>query len=147
MKISLLLIIIVAISSFAQLSLSDDENAWITGKVIWQGHSLPMTRVQVFTDPQLKSLYSEGIVLESDGSYVLEIEDPGDYYLVAFVDKNNNKLFDAGDGIGMYGISDWADSKQKAKPIRLTKGQKATDIDILITAFVNENEIIETINK
>ncbi len=147
MKISLLLIIIVAISSFVQPSLSDDENAWIAGKVIWQGHSLPMTRVQVFTDPQLKSLYSEGIVLESDGSYVLEIEDPGDYYLVAFVDKNNNKQFDAGDGIGMYGISDWADSKQKAKPITLTKGQKATDIDILITAFVNENETIVPISS
>ena len=89
MKFSLLLIIIVAISSFVQTSLSDDENAWIAGKVIWQGHSLPVTRVQVFTDPQLKSLYSEGIVLESDGSYVLEIEDPGDYYIVAFFDKNN----------------------------------------------------------
>ncbi len=123
-----------------------DENAWISGKVIWQGHSLLITRVQVFTDPQLKSLYREGIALESDGSYALEIEEPGDYYLVAFVDRNSNRQFDAGDGIGMYGISDWADSKQKAKPIRLTKGQKVTDVNILITAFVNEHETIVPIS-
>jgi len=115
-----------------------DSKCWFTGRVVWQGHDLKKASVQVFKDQKMKDLYTEGFLHDPEGTYALEIDDPGTYYMVAFVDDNSNNKFDAGDGMGMYGIVDWADSNQQPESITLTKGMKLLGMDIVITAVVNE---------
>ena len=114
------------------------DGIWIGGKVIWPGHDLTKASVKVYKDPQFEELYTEGLLLRPEGVYTLSIEHVGTYYIVAFVDNNGSNRFDAGDGMGMYGITDWADPDQKPKPIRLESGMKLPGIDIQITAVVDD---------
>ncbi|MBM3211610.1 hypothetical protein FJZ33_05290, partial [Candidatus Poribacteria bacterium] len=113
------------------------EEIWFSGNVLWPGNELAHTSVEVFKDPQFKNLYSRALLLKPDGIYAISIEDPGTYYLVAFVDHNDNSTFDTGDAMGIYGVSDWANPNQKPKPLKLEKGAKLTGIDIPITAVVD----------
>ena len=114
------------------------DGMWIGGNVIWPGHDLTKASVKVFRDPQFKELYTEGFLLKPEGIYTLIMDDPGTYYIVAFVDDNGNGRFDAGDGMGIYGVIDWADPDQKPKPLRLEEGTKLPGIDIQITAIVGD---------
>jgi len=114
------------------------DEAWISGNVVWTGHDLAKATVQVFKDPKFKDLYTSGMLLKPEGMYALTIEDPGVYYIVAFVDNNSNGKFDAGDGMGIYGVADWADPSQKPKPVQLEKETKIPGIDIQITAIVDD---------
>jgi hypothetical protein len=115
-----------------------DNKGWLSGRVIWDGHALTKASVQVFKDPKLKELYTKGLILDKEGIYALEMDDPGTYYMSAFVDDNDNNKFDTGDGMGLFGVTDWSDLDQKAVPIKIEKGKKLLDIDIEITAIVNE---------
>jgi len=54
--------------------------------------------------------------------------------LVAFVDVNQTAIFDFGDGMGIYGISDWSDSEQQKKVIRVVGGQTVDELEVKIAA-------------
>ena len=114
------------------------DEMWISGRVIWPGHDLSKASVEVFRDPQFKEIYTRGLLLKQEGIYALTIEEPGTYYIVAFVDDNDNSQFDAGDGMGIYGVMDWSDPAQKPAPVQLETGMKLPGIDIQIAAMVND---------
>ena len=128
------------ISAIFSQSLSAQENpatrrmtATLAGNVIWEGQDLSHTSVSVYRDEQLKSLYISGIPQLGDGRFTLRVE-PGRYYVVAYVDVDKSGNFDAGDGLGIFGITDWTDQAEKYQFIEIDHGQKITDVEIPITA-------------
>ena len=113
--------------------------ATLSGSVIWEGHDLSHTSVSVYRDEALKELYTSGIPQLGDGRFTIRVE-PGRYYIVAYVDVDKSGNFDAGDGLGILGITNWSDQAQKYHLIEVDNGQKVPGLDIPITAratFVN----------
>jgi uncharacterized protein (DUF2141 family) len=125
--------------ALAQESVVDrvlDENAAvITGRVTWSGHNISKTTVQVYKDESLKDLYTAGILMNEQGNYEFRLE-PGTYYLVAFVDENRDGRFDVGDGMGIYGITDWSDRSQQKQAVTVTTKERRENLDISITAMM-----------
>ncbi|MDP7278512.1 MAG: hypothetical protein QGG39_01315 [Candidatus Poribacteria bacterium] len=106
--------------------------AKIRGQVIWPGHDLTHTTVQLYTDEKLQVAYTSVLQLK-EGYFEVSVE-AGTYYLVAFVDVNQTAIFDFGDGMGIYGISDWSDSEQQKKVIRVVGGQTVDELEVKIAA-------------
>jgi len=135
-------IIFIAGFSFAvcgqEKEQEDKDKIWIGGKIIWPDHDLTRVTVDLYRDPKFKDLYSGGILLNKQGMYSLTVNEPGTYYLVALVDSNANGSFDSGDGMGIYGVTEWADVAQKPRPMKLQAGMKMPGMDIQITATVNQ---------
>ena len=98
--------------------------ATLTGNVIWEGQDLSHTSVSVYRDDTLRDLYISGIPQLGDGRFTLRVE-PGRYYLVAYVDVDKSGNFDAGDGLGIFGITNWNDQQQKYQLIEIDKRCKA----------------------
>lgn len=113
------------------------DRAIISGKVVWPKHDVSNATVQAFKDPNLKKLYTTGILLKGEGEYAISIE-PGAYYIAAYVDNNKNGIFDTGDGMGIYGVLQWDNPKQQNRPINVQKGDKLKGIDIKISARMLE---------
>ena len=113
----------------------DENAAVITGRVTWGGHDISQTTIQVYKDESLKELYTAGILMEGQGYYELRLEQ-GTYYLVAFVDENRNGRFDVGDGMGIYGITDWRDRSQQKQAITVAPKERRENLDISITAMM-----------
>ncbi|MCD6507282.1 hypothetical protein J7M22_11765 [Candidatus Poribacteria bacterium] len=141
-RISILIPLFILIAGLIPISQAEDQGkvqsaktGAITGKVIWKGHDLSQVTVQVYKDSSLKDLYSTGFLLNKKGDYQLVLE-PGRYYVAAFVDVDKDGKMDEGDGIGMYGITDWSDPKQDKKVVEVKEGDIVTDIDIYITAVL-----------
>ena len=107
--------------------------ATIAGKVIWAGHDLSHTSVSVYRDEALKQVYISGIPQLGDGQFTLRVE-PGRYYLVAYVDIDKSGNFNAGDGMGMFGLTNWNDERQKKQAVEIEDGEKIRGIEIPITA-------------
>ena len=137
----LLLIISIAIISavFCQEP-SAQENAatrrmtaTLSGSVVWEGHDLSHTSVSVYRDEALKALYTSGIPQLGDGQFTIRVE-PGRYYIVAYVDVDKSGQFDAGDGLGILGVTDWNDQGQGYRLIEVDNGQKVRGLEIPITA-------------
>ena len=108
----------------------------LKGKVIWDGQDLSQATVQVYTDEGLKNLYT-GVTQLNSGEFEIRVE-PGSYYLVAFVDLNGSGKFDTSDGMGIFGITDWADSNQQKQIVKVADRQMIRGIDIIITARMQE---------
>ena len=107
--------------------------ATLSGSVIWEGHDLSHTSVSVYRDEALKELYTSGIPQLGDGRFTIRVE-PGRYYIVAYVDVDKSGNFDAGDGLGILGITDWNDQGQKYRLIETDDEQKIQGLEIPITA-------------
>ena len=107
--------------------------ATLSGSVTWEGHDLSHTSVSVYRDEELRELYTSGIPQLGDGQFTIRVE-PGRYYIVAYVDVDKSGNFDAGDGLGILGITDWTDEAQKYELIEVDKGQKVRGLEIPITA-------------
>lgn len=107
--------------------------ATLSGSVTWEGHDLSHTSVSVYRDEELRELYTSGIPQLGDGQFTIRVE-PGRYYIVAYVDVDKSGNFDAGDGLGIHGITDWTDEVQKYELIEVDKGQKVRGLEIPITA-------------
>ncbi len=107
--------------------------ATLSGSVTWEGHDLSHTSVSVYRDEELRELYTSGIPQLGDGQFTIRVE-PGRYYIVAYVDVDKSGNFDAGDGLGILGITDWTDQAQKYELIEVDKGQKVRGLEIPITA-------------
>ena len=107
--------------------------ATLSGSVIWEGQDLSHTSVSVYRDAELRELYISGILQLGDGQFTLRVE-PGRYYIVAYVDVDKSGNFNAGDGLGIFGITDWGDEGQKYQLIEVDHGQKVPELEIPITA-------------
>ena len=104
----------------------------LKGRVIWDGQDLSQTTVQVYKDQGLKHLYT-GVTQLNSGEFEVRVE-PGRYYLVAFVDLNRSGKFDTGDGMGIFGITNWDDSNQQKQIVKVADRQVIRGLDIIITA-------------
>ena len=107
--------------------------ATLSGNVIWEGQDLSHTSVSVYRDEKLRELYISGILQLGDGKFMLRVE-PGRYYIVAYVDVDKSGNFDAGDGLGIFGVTDWSDQEQKYQLIEVDNEEKVQNLDIPITA-------------
>ena len=140
MKRLIPLILIVSIGLVCCQKLSAQENAatrrmtaTLSGSVRWEGQDLSHTSVSVYRDAALKELYTSGIPQLGDGQFTIRVE-PGRYYIVAYVDVDKSGQFDAGDGLGILGITDWNDQGQGYQLIEVDNGQKVGGLEIPITA-------------
>ena len=115
-----------------QQEFQQKATAKIRGQVIWPGHDLTHTTVQLYTDEKLQSTYTS--VLQLKEGYFEVLVEAGTYYLVAFVDVNQTAIFDFGDGMGIYGILDWSDSEQQKKAIQVVGGQTVDGLEVKIVA-------------
>ena len=115
-----------------QQEFKEKATAKIRGRVVWPGRDLTHTTVQLYVDEQLKIAYTSVVQLK-DGFFEVLVE-TGSYYVVAFVDVNQTAVFDFGDGMGIYGVNDWADSAQEKRIIEISSGQVVENIKIEITA-------------
>ena len=104
----------------------------LKGRVIWEGQDLSQTTVQIYKDEDLQNLYT-GVTQLNSGQFEVRVE-PGHYYLVAFVDLNRSGQFDIGDGMGIFGITNWDDSNQQKQIIKVADRQVIRGLDIIITA-------------
>ena len=104
----------------------------LKGRVIWEGQDLSQTTVQVYKDEGLQNLYT-GVTQLNSGQFEVRVE-PGRYYLVAFVDLNRSGQFDIGDGMGIFGITNWDDSNQQKQIVKVADRQVMRGLDIIITA-------------
>ncbi len=107
--------------------------ATLTGRVVWRGQDLSHTSVSVYRDAALQQVYISGIPQLGDGQFTLRVE-PGRYYLVAYVDVDKSGSFDTGDGLGMFGITDWGNENQNKQVIEVQDGEKIRGLEIPITA-------------
>jgi hypothetical protein len=117
----------------AQENAAQRMTATLSGSVIWEGHDLSHTSVSVYRDEALKELYTSGIPQLGDGRFTIRVE-PGRYYIVAYVDVDKSGNFDAGDGLGILGITDWSDQDQKYELVEIDKGREVQNLEIPITA-------------
>ena len=107
--------------------------ATLAGRVVWKGQDLSHTSVSVYRDEALQQVYISGIPQLGDGQFTLRVE-PGRYYLVAYVDVDKSGSFDTGDGLGMFGITDWGNENQNKQVIEVQDGEKIQGLEIPITA-------------
>ena len=116
----------------AQENAARRMTATLSGSVIWEGQDLSHTSVSVYRDEELRALYISGIPQLGDGRFTLRVE-PGRYYLVVYVDVDKSGNFDVGDGLGIFGITDWGDPAQKYQVIEIDHGEKVQGLEIPIT--------------
>ncbi|MBD3181216.1 hypothetical protein GF312_02920 [Candidatus Poribacteria bacterium] len=126
---------------------TSEDGMWISGQIIWKGHDLSKAMVEVYKDPDFTEPYTGGIVLKKEGTYSLTIKDAGTYYIMVFVDDNDNKKLDTGDGVGIYGISNRENPNQKPEPIVVEEGAKLSGVDIEITGSVSESGTIKSFSN
>ena len=115
----------------------------LKGRVIWDKQDLTGTTVQVYKDKNLKELYTIGIL--KNNQFQIRVG-AGNYYLVAFVDTDHSSKFDAGDGMGIYGITDLNASDQQKQIVKIADRQTISRLEIIITARMQtvdgQNKII-----
>ena len=143
MKRLMMLLLVIGIGFVSEIfcqHLSAQENvdprrltAAIEGRIIWDDHDLSHANVSAYRDEKLRNLYISGIPQLGDGRFTLQVE-PGRYYLAAYVDVDKSGNFDAGDGFGIFGITEWNDKTQKYQIIAIDNREKIRDIEIPITA-------------
>ncbi len=107
--------------------------ATISGRILWEGHDLSHANVSVYRDDRLRELYLSGIPQLGDGRFTLRVE-PGQYYLVAYIDVDKSGSFNVGDGFGVFGITEWNNKTQKYQIIEIDNRETVRDIEIPITA-------------
>lgn len=107
--------------------------ATISGWILWDGHDLSHANISAYRDASLRELYISGIPQLGDGRFTLRVE-PGQYYLVAYIDVDKSGNFNVGDGFGVFGITSWNDKTQKYQIIEIDSRETVRDIEIPITA-------------
>ena len=128
MKRLMLLLFTISIGLVSEAFCQEDATAkrmtaTLAGQVIWEGQDLSHTSVSVYRDEELKLVYISGIPQLGDGRFTLRVE-PGRYYLVAYVDVDKSGSFDAGDGLGMFGLTNWNDETQNKQAVEVQDGEK-----------------------
>ena len=134
----LLLVISIGFAGEALCQAQEDATAkrmtaTLAGRVVWRGQDLSHTSVSVYRDEALQQVYISGIPQLGDGQFTLRVE-PGRYYLVVYVDVDKSGSFDTGDGLGMFGITDWGNKNQNKQVIEVQDGEQIQGLEIPITA-------------
>ncbi len=151
MKRLLLVLLMMSLSSYMRAALSQEASpkplidtqvgkqmtATLEGTVIWEGQDLSNTNVSVYRDEALTELYVSGIPQQEAGKFLLRVA-PGRYYLVAYVDVDRSGHFDTGDGLGIYGITNWVSTAQKQQLLEIRDGERIGGLEIPITARAGE---------
>lgn len=123
------------IEDFAQRA-----TATLKGQVIWKNKDLSQTTVQVYRDKTLTNLYT-GVTKIEGGRFSIKVE-PGNYYVVAFVDVNRSGKFDDGDGMGILGIADWRNTGQQKQLLKVGPQQTVSGLIIPVTARNQKGKIV-----
>ena len=110
------------------------RSARIAGKVTWDGHAVSNAILYLYRDPTLKSVHSVSPLLSGGGSFDVRVE-PGTYYVAAVDDRNRTGALDPGDALGIYGIRSWGDTAEHKLPIEVGAGQRASSVNINISAL------------
>ena len=104
----------------------------IKGQVMYEGQaSLKNALVFAYTDLSWKYRAAETRVA-ADGNFALNLP-PGKYYLMAIIDRDNNNLFDSGDALGIYGVTDLREPQAVPQPVLVSPNQFVSDLQITIT--------------
>ena len=126
----------------AEKALAEDfgrrATATLKGEVVWPREDVSQATVQVYRDENLKSLYT-GVTGLTGGEFAIRVE-PGSYYLVAFVDLDGSGKFDIGDGMGIYGITDWNHPNQRKQLVNIGSHKILSGLAIEITARLQNVE-------
>ena len=104
----------------------------VMGQIVWPEQDLSTGIVRIYKDAQFKTLVDQFGTGGEKGVFALII-DPGEYYLMALVDFNQNKEIDAGDGLGYYGVTAFG-SEEKPKPLKITGKSVIGNVMIPIVA-------------
>ena len=104
----------------------------IKGKLTYEGQE-SFTNALVFAYTDLSWKYRAGETqVAADGSFTLNLL-PGKYYLMGVIDKNNTNLFDTGDALGIYGVTDMRERQAFPQPVLVSPNQFVSDLQIAIT--------------
>ena len=57
---------------------------------------------------------------------------PRKYYLMAIIDRNNTNIFDLGDALGIYGVTDLRESQAFPQPVLVNPNQFTANLNITI---------------
>lgn len=103
----------------------------IKGHVTYEGQvSFKNALVFAYTDLSWKYRAGEAQVA-ADGSFTLNLP-PGKYYLMAIIDRNNTNIFDLGDALGIYGVTDLRESQAFPQPVLVNPNQFTANLNITI---------------
>ncbi len=137
-RLHIIIGIIVSILLGAPCGWSQDASPTcvIMGKTVWPGHDLRHAIVQLFKDPAFGNRVATTRCLSGSGSYVTACQ-PGEYYLLAFVDLDADGRLTEGDGLGFFGVTDANDSTQKPAALTLEPGKGFDRVDIRVAYVVD----------
>lgn len=110
----------------------------VIGKIVWPEHDLSRGQVRVYRDRDFTDRVDQFGTGGPGGTFVLLVP-PGEYYLMAVVDENANDTVDGGDGLGFYGVTQFAAEGQKPKVLPVAKDALVGDLRIPITAVIGDD--------
>jgi hypothetical protein len=116
-------------ASGTQHPASSTQYTGISGKIVWEGRKISKATLIFSDEPRFESGIRTPLNLDDDGSYNCSTP-PGDYYIMAIMDHNDNDPADSGDGIGFYGAGYWG-APQK---VTVLEGRMTPYININVTA-------------
>ena len=86
--------------------------------------------VVAYEDTTGKKAAVKAMILESSGDYTMEVK-RGNYYLLAFEDRNGNFEHDPGEYVGWYGNPSRIEVRKEKMPADTPHGRKDLDFDIV----------------
>ncbi len=110
---------------------SEPERVPVIGYLSWPGHDLSRGNIRVFSDARHTRLVAAVNTQSASGNFILLLP-PGAYWLVAVVDTNGNGKWDAGDGMGFYGVTD-VTRRQGPPPLVIDHGMLSPTVMISIS--------------
>jgi len=133
----------VLLPGFAAVS-GQEELATITGRVIWPGHDVTTSVVQIAKDPKFQQVVMTYAAVTEAGTYATAV-DPGEYYVNVLVDLDGNKRASPGDGVGWYGVMDLTDDRQRPRTVTARAGQFAQNINLRVSAVFGPDMKLQAI--
>ena len=112
----------------------------ILAQAYWPGQDLSNTFFRVFSDAALREVIDVFRAAGPDGLALLLLP-PGQYWIMAVVDVNDNSVPDTGDGIGFYGVNEIS-AEARPTPLEVAAG-KADSITIPILVRLNDQMRME----
>lgn len=107
----------------------------VLGRIWWRDVDLTNAQIRVYADPQRRKLIETYPSGGPKGHFVLSL-DPGTYYVMVFVDVDDDSRAGPGDGIGFYGVSD---DRTRPQPFRVDAGSAAMNMTIPIVFQIAED--------
>ena len=116
---------------------SQDTEAGITGRIIWEGKAFREGILSLSESPDFESPMPITLNLEGNGRYKVTVP-PGGYYVMAIVDVDGNRKAGLQDGVGIYGTR--YPVRGKPQLVSVFKGHTTPYVDIEIFAMYIDEE-------